>query len=594
MSYIYSMGGGSMLQTEEINQIRSSVDIVDVISGYLPLTQKGKNFFGVCPFHDDHSPSMSVSREKQIYTCFSCGATGNVFKFLMDYENISFPEAVQKVADRAGIAVDLHIKSHHVKTTNQELYDIYEYALKCYQNHLNTESGQAAKEYLHERNINDEVIKEFRIGYSFQKREQLTNMLRKKGYSDKDLLRSGLVIQNEYGFTDIYYDRVMFPLCDMNGRVVGFSGRIHRPGKDFKYINTKETEIFKKGELLYNYHRAKDIARQKNQVIVMEGFMDVIRAFTIDVKNAIATMGTAVTKEQALAIKKMAKEVILCFDGDAAGEKATYACSNELLAIGVVPKIIRLEDNLDPDEYIQKYGKEQFERKIEQPMNVLDFKMLYYKHHRDLQNSMDLANYVNDMIEEVSKVDDEVLRELTLQKVADDSGLTVDFLKEKLEQKEKTIEVPALQPQAKEKTTKKISKTEQAERNLIFYMLRSADVIKMYQKKVAFMPTEEYRFLAREISFYYKTYREMNEADFLTSIADKPKLMATVGKIAALDLKDTYSIEEIDDYIKAIQQYNIQYEIDRMKLRLKEEVDPMKKAKYAEKIVELKRKEEAI
>lgn len=512
----------------------------------------------------------------------------------MDYENISFPEAVQKVADRAGIAVDLHIKSHHVKTANQELYDIYEYALKCYQNHLNTESGQAAKEYLHERNINDEVIKEFRIGYSFQKREQLTNMLRKKGYSDKDLLRSGLVIQNEYGFTDIYYDRVMFPLCDMNGRVVGFSGRIHRPGKDFKYINTKETEIFKKGELLYNYHRAKDIARQKNQVLVMEGFMDVIRAFTIDVKNAIATMGTAVTQEQALAIKKMGKEVILCFDGDAAGEKATYACSNELLAIGVVPKIIRLEDNLDPDEYIQKYGKEQFERKIEQPMNVLDFKMLYYKHHRDLQNSMDLANYVNDMIEEVSKVDDEVLRELTLQKVADDSGLTVDFLKEKLEQKEKTIEVPALQLQAKEKTTKKISKTEQAERNLIFYMLRSADVIKMYQKKVAFMPTEEYRFLAREISFYYKTYREMNEADFLTSIADKPKLMATVGKIAALDLKDTYSIEEIDDYIKAIQQYNIQYEIDRMKIRLKEEVDPMKKAKYAEKIVELKRKEEAI
>ncbi len=583
-----------MLQTEEINQIRSSVDIVDVISGYLPLTQKGKNFFGVCPFHDDHSPSMSVSREKQIYTCFSCGATGNVFNFLMDYENISFPEAVQKVADRAGIAVDLHIKSHHVHTTNQELYDIYEFALKCYQNHLNTESGQAAKEYLHDRNINDDVIKEFRIGYSFQKREQLTNMLRKKGYSDKDLLRSGLVIQNEYGFTDIYYDRIMFPLCDMNGRIVGFSGRIHKPGKDFKYINTKETEIFKKGELLYNYHRAKDIARQKNRVIVMEGFMDVIRAFTIDVKNAIATMGTAVTKEQALAIKKMAKEVILCFDGDAAGEKATYACSNELLAIGVVPKIVRLEENLDPDEYIQKYGKEQFERKLEQPMNVLDFKMLYYKHHRDLQNSMDLANYVNDMIEEVSKVDDEVLRELTLQKLADDSGLTVEFLKEKLDQKESTIEIPMAPQKVTGQMTKKVSKTEQAERNLIFYMLRSADVIKMYQKKVACMPTEEYRFLAREISFYYKTYREMNEADFLTSIADKPKLMATVGKIASLDLKDTYSTEEIDDYIKAIQQYNIQYEIDRMKIRLKEEVDPMKKAKYAEKIVELKRKEEAI
>ena len=302
------MGVESMLQTEEINQIRSSVDIVDVISNYLPLTQKGKNYFGVCPFHDDHSPSMSVSKEKQIYTCFSCGATGNVFKFLMDYENITFPEAIQKVANQAGISVDLHIKSHQVNQTYQKLYDIYDYTLKCYQNHLNTESGQVAKEYLKDRNISEEIIKEFQIGLSFQKRDQLTKMLLRKDYSNQALLRSGIVIQNEYGYADIYYDRIMFPLYDMMGRVVGFSGRVYHGEKEFKYVNTKETEIFKKGELLYNYHRSKDIARQKNQVIVMEGFMDVIRAYTIGVQNTVATMGTAVTKQQALSLKKMRSE----------------------------------------------------------------------------------------------------------------------------------------------------------------------------------------------------------------------------------------------------------------------------------------------
>lgn len=582
-----------MLQTEEINQIRSSVDIVDVISNYLPLTQKGKNYFGVCPFHDDHSPSMSVSKEKQIYTCFSCGATGNVFKFLMDYENITFPEAIQKVANQAGISVDLHIKSHQVNQTYQKLYDIYDYTLKCYQNHLNTESGQVAKEYLKDRNISEEIIKEFQIGLSFQKRDQLTKMLLRKDYSNQALLRSGIVIQNEYGYADIYYDRIMFPLYDMMGRVVGFSGRVYHGEKEFKYVNTKETEIFKKGELLYNYHRSKDIARQKNQVIVMEGFMDVIRAYTIGVQNTVATMGTAVTKQQALSLKKMAKEIILCFDGDAAGEKATFACSNLLLELGVTPKIVRLEDQLDPDEYIQKYGKEQFERKLSEPMNVMDFKMLYYKNHKDLKNSMDVAKYVNDMIEEIVQIDDEVLRELTLKKVSEDSLLSIDFLKERLAQKQKITEINVV-ADAVSVPQKKLTKTEMAEQYLIFYMLKSKEVVQMYQKKVAFMPTEEYRFLAREICFYYKTYHSINEADFLTSIADKPKLMETVGKILALPLKETYTIDEIEDYVHAIQSYNLQYEINRMKECMKKEVDPMKKAEYAQKIVELKLKGEML
>ena len=334
----------SKLSTEEINHICSSVDIVDVISKYIPLIQRGKNFFGVCPFHDDHSPSMSVSKDKQIYKCFSCGATGNVLKFVMDYENISFIEAVKNLADKAGINVNIDLKDvPNTNTINRELYDIYDLSFKFYQNNLNTKEGIPAKEYLLNREINEEIIKEFGIGLSLKSRDTLTKLLLKKGFNINDIDRTGLIVKNDLGVIDIYCHRIMFPLYNLNGKVVGFSGRVFDGTSPSKYINTRETEIFKKGELLYNYHRAKDECRMKNQVIVMEGFMDVIRAYTVDVKNVVATMGTAVTKNQALLIKKMAKEVILLFDGDEAGAHATMACSNELERIGVIPKAVRLK-----------------------------------------------------------------------------------------------------------------------------------------------------------------------------------------------------------------------------------------------------------
>jgi len=348
------------LSGEKIKEIRDSVDIVDIISNYVSLTPKGKNYFGVCPFHDDNNPSMSVNRDKKIYKCFSCGATGTVFKFIMDYENISFIEAVKKVADTAGL--NINIGNVPKVKNNNKLLEIYDLSLKFYINNINTSGGKEAKEYLKNRGITDEIIKEFQIGLALNGKDKLSQILLKK-FNEKDIMKSGLVNKNAYGYLDLFYDRIMFPLYDLKGNVIAYSGRIYNKEDNSKYFNTKETEIFKKGELLYNYHRAKDIARQQNQIIVMEGFMDVIRAHTINIKNVVATMGTAVTKEQALLIKKMAKEIILCFDGDEAGAKATMACADELIKIGVTPKVIRLENNMDPDEYITKYNKE-FEKKI--------------------------------------------------------------------------------------------------------------------------------------------------------------------------------------------------------------------------------------
>ena len=477
-----------MIDQEELQHLREQVDIVDVISSYIPLTQKGRNFFGVCPFHDDNHPSMSVSREKQIYTCFACGASGNVFKFIMDYEHVSFKEAVNKVAVIAGVEMNLHLPTHQVSSKYQNLYDCYSFASKLYQNNLHTKLGQGALSYLKRRQIDDACIKEFGIGYSLKDGHTLTDLLLKKNYEKNVLIRSGLVVENSYGLSDIYIDRVMFPLWDLEGRVVGFSGRLYNDEKQFKYINSKESEIFKKGELLYNYHRAKEEARKKKQIILMEGFMDVIRAYTVGIRNVVATMGTAVTKEQASHLKRLSNEIIICFDGDQAGAKGTASCIEELLKLGVTPKVVRLENDLDPDEYIRKYGVEAFQKKLDNPMSTMDFKLAYYKKNKDLSDSADLTHYVKEVIQELSKIPDDIMREVTLKKVHDESGLDISFLKEQLDKLQTEQKVVVKPRVVKEK--KRETKYEKAEKGLLYYMLRSEQAIHVYEEKVTFMPTK--------------------------------------------------------------------------------------------------------
>lgn len=288
------------ISNEIINEIRNKTDIVEVVSRYVNLTKTGKNYIGVCPFHDDHSPSMSVSPEKQIYTCFSCGASGNVFTFVSDFEKISFSEAVKLLGEKVGINVSNDIK---VNTKRDEYFDIYDLASKFYQNSLNSSLGKNAIEYLENRHLDKETIKKFGIGLSIQK-VSLTKYLTNKKYSLDKLIDIGLT--NDNG-NDIFVSRIMFPIWDLSGNVVAFSGRIYNTKDNSKYINTKETDNFKKGKILYNYHIAKEYLKKNDTVIIMEGQMDVIRASTVGINNCIATMGTALTKDHKMVLKNMAK-----------------------------------------------------------------------------------------------------------------------------------------------------------------------------------------------------------------------------------------------------------------------------------------------
>ncbi len=578
-----------MLTNEQINSIRSSVNIVDIVSSYIPLTKRGKNYFGVCPFHPDSDPSFCVSEQKQIYTCFSCKATGNVFQFIMNYENITFVDALKVIADKSGISVDVG-DTKRLPDKHTKLFEIYDVASKFYQNNINTVNGEKAKNYLYDRGFTDEIIREFMIGLSLTNRDLLTKILINNKNSYDDMLKSGLIVKNSYGYSDIYNNRIMFPIWDVTGKVVGFSGRIFN-GEDTtkyaKYINTKETPIFKKGEILYNYHRAKNACRQKNFTVIVEGQLDLIRIYSIGLFNVVATMGTAFTKEHALLIKRLAKDVVICFDGDGAGEKATLACGNELEHLGISPKIVRLEDSLDPDEYIKKYGKDKFLRKIDNPISFMDFKLSFYKHDKDLNNNNDIAKYVNTIISELSKIDDDILRELTLKKLSLESKLDIDFLRDSLNNKKVLIkkDVKAVNPQIKE------NKYELATKYLIYYMLKDKKAIKLYNNSKVFIPNERYRLLAKEISCFYLNNGFIKVADLMNSFVNEPEIIKLIGEIEKLELSDDYDVKKINDCLCVLKQYTVNNETKSLDKQLHSTNSYDEKIALAQKLLDLKKEQ---
>ena len=429
----------SRVSYEEILSIQRKVNIVDVVSDYLPLKQSGRNYFGVCPFHDDHNPSMSVSKEKQMYKCFVCGAAGNVFNFVMDYEKISYYEAVRIVANKIGIDIDIgNIRQE--KNKDSKLYEIYEFASKYYQNYLKTSSGKIARNYLTDRNIDDELVKQFQIGLS-ETDGKLTSLLQNKKISDEDILKSGISIEKNGKLVDIYNNRIMFPLWNIEGQVVGFSGRIFEGESTSKYVNTMETEIFKKGDLLYNYHNAKEHARKEKQVIVVEGFMDVIRLYSIGIKNVVATMGTAITPNQASLIRKLSQNIILMFDGDDAGEKATIAAIKELDKTDSEIKVVRLENKLDPDEYVLTKGKDKMLKHLSSAMSLLNYKSEKYKEKLNFKDSNDVSKYINLMKKDLEKIDDDIVRDIEVKKISDLTGVSIETINSKLDISDKNVKI---------------------------------------------------------------------------------------------------------------------------------------------------------
>ena len=568
---------------EEILSIQRKANIVDIIRDYVPLTQRGKNYFGICPFHDDHNPSMSVSPEKGVYKCFVCGNAGNVFNFVMEYDKVSFYEAVKIVADKIGVSIDIST-SKKENTKKSPLYDIYNIAYKFYQNNLNTVYGKDAKKYLLNRKIDEDVIKNFNIGLSLSDSE-LCNALKAKGFKDDDIVSSGVAVQNGNNIYDIYKNRIMFPLYDLEGNVVGFSGRIYNQKSESKYINTKETEIFKKGELLYNYHIAKKEARKEKNIIVVEGFMDVIRLSTIGIVNVVATMGTAVTKYQLNLIQKLAPNITLMFDGDKAGEKATNAFIELANGNDSNIKVVRLEDNLDPDEYILTKGKDKMIYNLSHAQSVYDYKLSSYKENIDFNDSKEVSNYINVMIKEFEKIDDDIVREIEIKKLSESTNVSYDLIKSKLKDSEKKVIITH-----KPKNIK-INKYEKASKYILYRMINDNNMILYYFNNLSYLPNDIERKLASEIVLFYKKFNSFNLSDFIIYLEDKKELINLVVDISDLKYTEDELNDNIDNYFDVIKESLYNNQIVKLTSELKNESNSVKRMEIAQKIVDLKIKE---
>jgi len=404
---------------ELIEEVRTRNDIVEVISGYVRLQKKGSNYFGLCPFHNEKSPSFSVSPGKQMYYCFGCGAGGNVITFLMEYENQTFPEAVRTLAQRAGIALpeaDDSKEARQADSRRAKLLEINKEAAKYFYYQLRTERGSVGMEYLRKRELSDETMNHFGLGYANKYSNDLIQYLKSKGYSE-DLIRdAGLCnVDEKHGMYDKFWNRVMFPIQDINHRVIGFGGRVMGDGKP-KYLNSPETEIFDKSRNLYGLNFAR--TSRKGNVILCEGYMDVIAMHQAGFTQAVASLGTAFTSGQASLLRRYANEILLSYDSDGAGVNAALRAIGILKEAGMTGRVINLEPYKDPDEFIKALGGEEFQKRLDHAENSFFFELRQLQKNYDLSDPEQKTAFHRKIARKLCTFSEEVERENYIEAVA--------------------------------------------------------------------------------------------------------------------------------------------------------------------------------
>ena len=415
---------------ELVEEIRSGNDIVDVISGYVRLTKKGSTYFGLCPFHNEKTPSFSVSPNKQMYYCFGCGAGGNVITFLMEYENYTFPEALEVLANRIGIELpkqEMTAEQRKASDKRARLLEVNKEAAKYFYTLLRSERGTRAHEYFRNRGLSEETIKKFGLGYSDKYSDDLYRYLRSKGYEDELLKDSGLIsIDEKRGGHDKFWNRAMFPIMDVRGKVIGFGGRVMGDGEP-KYLNSPETMIFDKSRNLYGLNLAR--TTKKNQILLCEGYMDVIALHQAGFDNAVAALGTAFTVGHANLLRRYTKEVYLTFDSDGAGIRAAKRAIPILKEAGITAKVINMQPYKDPDEFIKALGAEAYEERIKNAESSFMFEIRIMEEDYDLKDPEGKAAFYNEIAKQLLQFSEELEREVYIEAVAEKYGMGFENLR---------------------------------------------------------------------------------------------------------------------------------------------------------------------
>ena len=478
---------------ELIEEVRSRNDIVDVISGYVHLQKKGANYFGLCPFHNEKSPSFSVSRSKQMYYCFGCGAGGNVFTFLMEYENDTFPEAVKALADRAGISLPEADESEEAKreqSKRSRLLAINKEAAKYFYFQLRAKQVEPGLHYLRKRQLTDETIHRFGLGYANKTADDLVRYLKGKGYSEELIREAGLCNTDEkHGMYDKFWNLVMFPIEDINHRVIGFGGRVMGDGKP-KYLNSPETPIFDKSRNLYGLNFAR--SSRKGNIILCEGYMDVIAMHQAGFNQAVASLGTAFTLGQAGLLKRYTKEVLLSYDSDGAGVKAALRAIGILKEAGLTGRVINLEPYKDPDEFIKNLGAEAFQERIDNAENSFLFEIRMLQREYDLNDPEKKTEFHRAVAKKLCEFPEEVERENYLEAVAEKYHIGFESLRKLVASTAASTGLARPVERPKSGIQKKTTPEDNVKKTQRLLLTWLAEEPQIYPKIAAFLSAEDF------------------------------------------------------------------------------------------------------
>ncbi|WP_124057417.1 DNA primase [Vaginisenegalia massiliensis] len=594
-----------LIPDDIIRQVRDQTDIVDVINQYTQLTKKGQHYVASCPFHEDKNPSFSVHTGKQIFKCFSCGRGGNVFGFLQEIEGLSFPEAVRKAAEFSDLPInfDLYLGSDQSpqQQTHQRLLDLHEKTQDFYQYFLNdTTNGQPALDYLLNRNLNEDTLTTFGLGLSPQKSELLVEYLSNEGFSKQELLDSGIFYLNDREqIIDRFHGRIIYPLRNAQAKVIAFSGRRFTTEQTedkaiAKYLNSPETALFNKSDLIYNFDLARLPARQKGQMIVCEGYMDVMSLYQAGYQHVVATMGTSLTQQHLDRLIKVAKEIIFVFDGDQAGQKAiARALQMGQNYANCQFKAVIIPNRLDPDEWIKAEGASSFQILLDQAISAFDFNRHYLKSQYNLQDEQELARYLEALIQLIAQISSPIEQEIRLQDLSQEYNLSLDILKEQFIRYKQSLQnnqtkplsiderQASFHPSEEERASAFIpeqsfeilsARALQSEKQLILLLTHfkeAWDYVAQLNKPVLFVHPYMQLLYFKLQEFYYDLGNPLPLTGVVDSI-ENPAMLQLMNNLLWDGEPMTYHNQIIDDCLQTIEEEFILLEIKEKRARLLE------------------------
>ena len=572
---------------EILNEVRENSDIVEVISQYVHLKRSGRNYFGLCPFHNEKSPSFSVSPDKQIFHCFGCGVGGNVFTFISKIEGIGFKEAIENLADRAGIVLP---KSENNEDSKKEelkskVYKVNNFTADYYHKRLYEPKSKAGQEYVKQRKLTSETLESYNLGFSGNY-DELYKVLRKEGFNDEEILESGLVKKNEQGqYVDFYRDRFMIPILDVRNRVIAFGGRVLGDAKRFKYLNSPENIVYSKGKHLFGLNVAKRYEHKK--LLIVEGYMDAISLHQRGITNVVAALGTALTTNQGWLLRKNAEQVILGFDADGAGQNAIMRAMEVMQNMGCDMRVLQMTGAKDPDEFIIKYGSARFQKLMNEAISLLEFRVKVLEQSLDLEVASDKVKFLNEIAKLIAKIDNTIEQEIYIEKLSKGYNISKEAIfgqvnKLQYSNKAKVNNLEKAKPVVIHKREEKVNNNVpdeviKRENTIISILINNPENFQIIKNN---MKVEDFKYeLNNKIvkALYQELEKEDSNINLVLDKMEDEEIKNHLTAIMAEDYGITDNVKAIEDILKKYEREKLEKRRDELILQSSNENDPEKR-----------------